>query len=83
MLAGAPADSFGFGDSHGLRLNPGAGMGTIAKRLAFGATTSAPPIFAGFDFLYDGGALTDERVSHKSLLLFSVNVRGDFQPERV
>jgi hypothetical protein len=79
MFAGAPADSFSFGDSHGPWLNACACMGTITKRLAFRTPTSAPPIFAGFDFLYDGGALTDQRVSHKSLLLFSVNVRGDFQ----
>jgi hypothetical protein len=59
VLAAAPRHGFGPGDFRFQRREARAFMRTVAKRLAFGFSASAPEVSAGFNFLDDREFLGD------------------------
>jgi hypothetical protein len=67
MFAGAPGHGFSRGDIHLLRAETGSFVRSVAKGLAFGPATGAPPILAWFNLLNDGRLLGNDGFAHASL----------------
>jgi hypothetical protein len=61
LFALAPPDGGFFGDLEFHRLEAGAFVGAVAKRLFGGPTAGAPPVRSGFDFEGKGLGITDYR----------------------
>jgi hypothetical protein len=65
LFARAPGDGFLFRDFRFQRGKAGSFMRAIAKRLALGTPTSAPPISPRLDELHDGSFLKNDWVRHE------------------
>src|SRR5258706_684352 len=92
MLAGAPGNSFGFSDLHLFRLETGAFMGTIAKRLAPRSSARAPPISSWFHLLHNRRFLINNRLGHNLpfspfdtlfLAVRAMHLRGNFESKPI